>query len=453
MHVGAVLSRCIFKDQTLGQYDFGFQQIEINNEGNGKSVEDIERIINTKNLNNLSNTELEIFKTYKHESTHLLDGTSTLWGMEYTCRMYNWFNDPTEMYLKVISLNDAEIQMHSKLLQNPNIAQNFLKLKYSLEHDEQCGVYVHMHYLNEYDGVIQSTPITMLSLIEGHAYSQEQLISCDLYEDDLVSSNLLVAQVNNDINSLSGSEYSCFLALINQLFPELKLRQKLLIMILISRFSLNAPTFFICSFPEHILSHIFSCAPQELISTLKMEMSRGMHRSTLCLALLLCLAMHSETTKRITNSTTLEEMEEVLLKIYQSNNQSIEDVKSSLLLQYKLEFELLSKLLDEKGAYLAKKLADQFKDKNWYFDDLNTLELPDFFLSNGDKAEPSKRIDYDMEAHMDDKLEKVVNLESALKGLGVARQHLYPHVYQDWLNRIKSGETGTVYYPEVSNGL
>lgn len=367
--------------------------------------------------------------------------------------MYNWFNDPTEMYLKVISLNDAEIQMHSKLLQNPNIAQNFLKLKYSLEHDEQCGVYVHMHYLNEYDGVIQSTPITMLSLIEGHAYSQEQLISCDLYEDDLVSSNLLVAQVNNDINSLSGSEYSCFLALINQLFPELKLRQKLLIMILISRFSLNAPTFFICSFPEHILSHIFSCAPQELISTLKMEMSRGMHRSTLCLALLLCLAMHSETTKRITNSTTLEEMEEVLLKIYQSNNQSIEDVKSSLLLQYKLEFELLSKLLDEKGAYLAKKLADQFKDKNWYFDDLNTLELPDFFLSNGDKAEPSKRIDYDMEAHMDDKLEKVVNLESALKGLGVARQHLYPHVYQDWLNRIKSGETGTVYYPEVSNGL
>jgi len=202
--------------------------------------------------------------------------------------MYNWFNNPTETYLKVISLNDAEIQMHSKLLQNPNTAQNYLKLKYSLEHDEHCGVYVHMHYLNEYDGVIQSTPITMLSLIEGHAYSQEQLISCDLYEDDLVSSNLLVAQVNEDINSLSGSEYSCFLTLINQLFPELKLRQKLLIMILISRFSLNAPTFFISSFPEYILSHIFSGAPEELISALKMEMSRGMHRSTLCLAFLLC---------------------------------------------------------------------------------------------------------------------------------------------------------------------
>ncbi|MBE8233025.1 MAG: hypothetical protein HAW67_04760 [Endozoicomonadaceae bacterium] len=447
------MSRCIFNDQTLGQYDFGLQQIEINNEGNGKSVEDIERIIKTINLATLSDTELEIFKTYKHESTHLLDCTSTLWGMEYTCRMYNWFNNPSEAYLKVLSLNDAEIQMHSKLLKSPSTVQSFHKLKYSLEHDEQCGVFVHMHYLNEYDSLIQSTPITMLSLIEGHAYSQEQLISCDLYEDDLVSSHLLVAKVNEDINTLAGSEYSCFLALINQLFPELKLRQKLLIMILISRFSLNSPTFFIGSFPEYILSHIFSGAPQELISALKMEMSRGMHRSTLCLALLLCLAMHSETTRRITNSTTLEEMEEVLLKIYQSQNESIEDVKSSLVLQHNLEFELLSELLNEKGAYLAKKLADQFKEKNWYFDDLNTLELPDFFLSNGDKVEPDKRIDFDMKAHMDDNLEKVVNLESALKVLGVARQHLYPHVYHDWLNRIKLGETDTVYYPEASNGL
>ena len=169
--------------------------------------------------------------------------------------------------------------------------------------------------------------------------------------------------------------------------------------------------------------------------------------------MLLCLAMHSETTKSVTNSTTLEEMEEVLLKIYQSKNKSIEDVKSSLLLQFKLEFEFVSELLNEKGAYLAKKLADQFKDKNWYFDDLYTLELPDFFLSDGDKVEPSKRIDYDMEAHMDDKLEKVVNLESALGRLGVARQHLYPHVYHDWFNRIKLGETGIVYYPEASDGL
>jgi len=447
------LSRCIFNDQTLGQYDFGFQQIEISNKDNGKSVEDIERIINTRDLDILSGTELEIFKTYKHETTHLLDSTSTLWGMEYTCRMYNWFNTPSDEYLKVISLNDAEIQMHTKLLQNLNAAQHFSKLKYSLEYDEQCGVFVHMHYLNEYDGLIQSTPVTMLSLLEGHAYSQEQLISCDLYAGNLVSSSLLVSKVNDDINSLNGSEYSCFLAMVSQLFPELELRQKLLIMILISRFSLNVPTFFISSFPEDILSHIFSGAPQELISALKMEMSRGMHRCTLCLVLMLCLAIHSESTERITDSTTLEQMERVLLKVFQRHNQTIENVRSSLILQYELEFELLTELLNEKGACLAKQIAEQFKGKNWYFDDLNTLQLPDFFLSNGNKVQPSIRIDYDIEEHMNNMLEKVVELERSLKELGIARQHLYPHVYHDWLNRIKSGETGIRYYPEASNGL
>lgn len=447
------MSKCIFNDQTLGQYDFGFQQIEINNRNNDKSAEDIERIINTRDLGVLSCTELEIFKTYKHETTHLLDCTSTLWGMEYTCRMYNWFNTPSNTYLKVISLNDAEIQMHAKLLQSSYTAQNFFKLKYSLEHDEKCGVFVHMHYLNEYESLIQSTPITMLSVLEGHAYSQEQLISCDLYADNLVSLSLLVSKVNGDISSLSISEYTCFLALVNQLFPELKLRQKLLIMILVSRFSLNAPSIFISSFPEHILNHIFSGAPQELISALKMEMSRGMHRCTFCLALILCLAMHSEMTERITDSTTLEHMEIVLLKIFQRRNQTIEEVRSSLILHYEIEFELLTGLLNEKGACLAKKIAEQFKGKNWYFDDLNILQLPDIFLSNGDRAQPCNRLDYDIEEHMDKMLEKVVSLESSLKKFGVARQHLYPHVYHDWLSRIKAGEVGIRYYPEASNGL
>lgn len=449
-----ILSRNIFNQTTLGQYDFGLQQIELNNTDNRKTVEDIERIIRTQDLSTLSATEFEIFKTYKHETTHLIDGTSTLWGMEYTSRMYNWFNTPSETYLKVLSLNDAEIQMHSKLLSPRSEPNRFLKLKYSLEHDKHCGVFVHMHYLNEYNVVLQSTPITMLSLLEGHAFSQEQLLACEFYErnDDIVSITLLENSVEREISNLSGSEYSCFLAFINQLFPDLKLSHKLLIMILISRFSLNAPTFFIASFPEYILSHIFPGAPQELVSALKMEMARGMHRSTFCFALLLCLAMHSETTK-ITNSTSLEQMEEVLLKIYQSENESIEDVKSSLHWHWKMQFEMLVKLLSEKNANLASKLSEQLISKNWYFDELNALKLPDFFLSSDDKVEPLNRLEYDMEVHVEEMLEKVVNLETALKDIGVARQHLYPHIYHDWLTRIKSGETGSVYYPEASNGL
>jgi hypothetical protein len=452
---GEPLSRHIFNDQALGQYDFGFQQIQVNNDNIGKTAVDIEGIIKVVNLATLSNLELEIYKTYKHETTHLLDSTSTLWGMEYTCRMYNWFNEPSEKYLKVISLNDAEIQMHLHLLETPSKLSRFIKLKYSLEHDEHCGVFVHMHYLDEYGDIIQSTPISMLSLLEGHAYAQEQLLSCELYEKevDIVSAALLASKVNEEISSLKGSEYSCFLTLINQLFPELKLRQQLLIMILISRFSLNAPIFFISAFPESILKHVFHGAPKELVSALKMEMLRGMHRSSLCLILLLCLAMYSETTQEIDDSTSLKEMEDVLLHIYQKQGQLISDVKNSLQVQYNLEFELLLKRLDEKGACLANRIATQFQHENWYFDDLSILELPDFFLSNGDIVKPYNRLDFDSEKHFNDKLDMVVGLEKALKEIGITRQHLYPSVYHDWLNRIKSGGFGTVYYPEASNGL
>ncbi|EOW2077715.1 hypothetical protein ACNZ70_002040 [Vibrio mimicus] len=449
------MSRYIFNDQALGLYDFSLQQIQINSDYSGKTAADIENVIKVVNLADLSDTELEIYKTYKHETTHLLDSTSTLWGMEYTCRMYNWFSAQSEEYLKVISLNDAEIQMHSHLLKVPSKLRRLLNLKYSLEYDENCGVFVHIHYLDQHSDVIQSTPITMLSLLEGHAYAQEQLLSCELYdkEGDIVSSALLASKVSEDIGSLNGSEYSCFLALINQLFPELKLSQQLLIMILISRFSLNAPTFFISAFPENILRRVFHGAPEELISTLKMEFSRGMQRSTFCLILLLCLAIHSETTRKIDDSTSLREMENIILKVYQRQNQSIDDVKKELQMHYNLQFEMLLKLLEEKGAYLANSLAIQFKDKDWYFDDFSALELPDFFLSNGDLVKPCSRLDFDSEQHLEDKLDIAVGLEKALKELGIVRQHLYPSVYHDWLNKIKSGEIGVTYYPNASNGL
>ncbi|MFA0412114.1 hypothetical protein AB4505_28625, partial [Vibrio splendidus] len=67
-----------------------------------------------------------------------------------------------------------------------------------------------MHYLDEYGDILQSTPITMLSLLEGHAYAQEQLLSCELHdkEADIVSSALLASKVSEDISSLDGSEYS-----------------------------------------------------------------------------------------------------------------------------------------------------------------------------------------------------------------------------------------------------
>ncbi|WP_411683422.1 hypothetical protein, partial [Aeromonas caviae] len=110
------MSGYIFSKRFLGCYDFGFQTIEINNDDTRRSIRQLEDIISVSSPCELSNSDFEIYKTYRHEVTHLIDSTATLWGMEYTLRMHRWFNEKNENNLSVLSLNDAEIQMHNHLL-------------------------------------------------------------------------------------------------------------------------------------------------------------------------------------------------------------------------------------------------------------------------------------------------------------------------------------------------
>ncbi|HFD6680573.1 TPA: hypothetical protein ACS705_000577 [Providencia alcalifaciens] len=443
------MSRLIFSELEFGRYDFGMQSIEINNDHNKKNVHEIANIINSRSLSSFSKEELEIYKTYKHERTHQLDCTATLWGMEYTCRMYNWYNNPSSKYLEVISLNDAEVQMHTKFVSANSEACIFKEVKFSLEYDDMCGVFIKGYYLNNYDEIVHTIAVTMLSLLEGHAYAQEQLIACELYEErnDLVSIRLLENEVKKIINDFKSTEYSCFLAMINCYFPNLKLIQQLRLMILVCRFSLNAPNMFLSIFPEEYIKICFPSAKDEYISSLSMELKRGMHRGTYALILLICLAKYSSKTQEISNSTSFEDMENTLLKIYLKEGEGLSDVRDVLRMQWSIEFEVLHNALYEKNATLAFMISKQFIDKYWYFDDLDTLFLPDFHTSDGEKVESSNRLDFDMNCHIDSMIQKVVDLEKAIEQYGMTRRHLAPQVYHDWLLRIKSGETGVRFYP------
>ncbi|HCE1840172.1 hypothetical protein [Vibrio parahaemolyticus] len=448
------MSRVIFNQVELGSYDFGLQLIEINNEANFKSKDDIIRILNTSDLHSLTDTELEIYKTYKHEVTHQLDSTATLWGMEYTNRLYSWFKNPEDNLLEVLSLNDAEIQMHSKLINVSEKIGYYSKILFSLEYDVDCGVYVRFHYHDEDGNSVHSTSVSMLSLLEGHAYAQEQAVSCRIHEhnNDVVALTLLEKKISEATRNFQLTEYSCFLALINQIFPNLKLSQRLNLMIFSARFSLSVSGFFIAMIPDAVLSHIFAKAQADLVSTLKMEMCRGMHRSSYALIVLVCLAMHNEQTGSIDNGTSYTEMEDIFLGCYLSNFKSLDVVKQMLSDSCEVEYELLSEQLIENGAELAARISAQFVNKSWYDDDITKLSLPDFNLSSCDVVSPPKRLLFDTVRHEDIILKKVIELKKAMKRLGVVRQHLAPHVYHDWLVKIRNGEIGYHFYPHSTNG-
>lgn len=439
------MSGYIFSNKFLGCYDFGFQIIEINNDDTKKSISQLVEIISSSEPCELNNDDLEIYKTYRHEVTHLLDATATLWGMEYTLRMHRWFNEKNDSNLSVLSLNDAEIQMHNHLLFDIKINDNYHKINYSLEYDVGCGVFVRFHYFNLKNESLMSVPITMLCLLEGHAYAQEQLMAYNVFleKGDVVSNILLERQVEKDLKNLSATEYSCFIALIYQLFPWLSFKKKMELMIFSAKFSLNIPVFMMGAIPFRLLKHIFSLGPNDYISSLKMEMSRGMHRSTFCLITLLYLAMYSEKIEPITECTNFNDLETMVLNIYPTPilNVGLRNV-------YNMEFEPLIQQLKNTGATLAEEISIQFVDKSWYSSDFEKVFLPSVVLSSGEIVTPKKHIIFDVEEHIDLMLSRVTELNSKIKEYGVVRQHLRPEIYQDMVSRTNEGFNGIVFYPD-----
>ncbi|AYM86685.1 hypothetical protein D9T18_08170 [Pseudoalteromonas agarivorans] len=64
------MSRSIFNNHTLGQYDFFTQSIELNNEAFNLDEQDVLRIINIEEPFGLKGKELKFYTTYLHEFIH-----------------------------------------------------------------------------------------------------------------------------------------------------------------------------------------------------------------------------------------------------------------------------------------------------------------------------------------------------------------------------------------------
>ncbi len=113
-----------------------------------------------------------------HEQTHYLDLTASLWGVEYNLRKIRAVENTTTERVSVFKLNYSELQcIHN------NYTVKFEKFNYKdvhtfkheYEYSEKFGVLLFI-VLIEKNGKQKKIPLTMLSLFEGHAYSNEELI-------------------------------------------------------------------------------------------------------------------------------------------------------------------------------------------------------------------------------------------------------------------------------------
>lgn len=443
------MSRCAFNDTTFGQYDFCLQLVQLNSDVYKRTSEQFSNIFSSS-INNLTDIDFKIYQTYLHEMTHFLDSTTTLWGAEYSGRLYKYLLSDKDQTVDVFSISDSEIQLHfSSKSDEESRYINFSKLKHSLAYDEDNGVHTIINYIGESGDIKFFVPLSMLAIMEGHAYCQEKLIEFKQLKNtkDVVGLSLFQQEINSLLQDSKNSEYSCLLAFVVQLFPHLLIGKQLEIVVFLCRFSLNTPLDFLL-INTSTLKHIFCLAPDELISAMEMEFSRGGNRAQYAFVLLVVLALEDEKLNIINDGSKIEDFEKIVIDALYPATKNFPDQIKAFYSSRRREIETYYKILKGYGADLPALMISQSIDSSLYEIDLISIMLPEIMLYDGTFVGQKNCLNYSIEKHEAKFSLRSSKLERQLKEHGVKKEHLTPHIAHDWLQRIKAGETGIQFYPD-----
>lgn len=448
------MSKNIFNSKNLGDYYFFLHYIELNDERIGISSERAQEIILKEEEKKLSQQDILFLKTYVHEATHLLDSSASLWGIEYSVRLINCLNNIDEnKYVEVFALNHSEIELHKDLLSNrQKLSLEYREMRSILSYDKEHGVHLQFYYYGFSDGsfkVIHKTPVSMLSVLEGHAFVVEQLKEIELYElaKDLVSLKLLEKKCLDVLCVPDITEYTCLLAFTEQLYPNLDFKKKLILIDIVCRFSLNLPSIGF-SFPSVHIDNLFRYSDPELVSSLKMELNRGMNRSSL-FCLVLIVIKYNLDAEPIIELTNFESQISVRVRnIFRRENQTDIQLKELFLSGWSQEYDFGCQVLDEKGFKLASKIAKLNKDNCWQILDLKEVFLPAVGMASGLFINARNPIDFNIEEHFYNYSNAATQLNESLKIVSKKKPHLSPKVYHSWLTDITQGNDNFIKFYE-----
>lgn len=229
-----------------------------------------------------------------HEVTHFLDMTTTLWGLEYTCRKSRVLRQISQQEeynreLDVFKLNTAEIEVHHALLMRDEISLKNCTVTHTISINEDFGPVLTVSY-HRNGKECHRIPISMLTVFEGHATANETIRKIkDLGRlsriECRIATDLMHEEFNNHLNDPSLTEYTCLLYLIRVHFEEeLTLLEMLTLFSEIVRFTLN-----LSSIDMSRLANKIGFAPTKAGATLAQDMRRGASRQIICFKTILFL--------------------------------------------------------------------------------------------------------------------------------------------------------------------
>lgn len=185
-----------------------------------------------------------------HEAVHFTDCTTTTWGLELSYRKFrlmgNIANKEDHSHaLSVFMVNAAELHCHRELVKQGTIPLSCAtSMTHTVEIHESFGPLINIHY-NLNSKSFHSVPLSLLSVLEANAYSNEVLykvISCEGLgdcEEKREYSIKVEAEFNGLLSDSSQSEYTVLINLVRIHFPYLSLKELLVYVSMLCRFTLD----------------------------------------------------------------------------------------------------------------------------------------------------------------------------------------------------------------------
>lgn len=237
------------------------------------------------NFINISPEQAIVRSLLVHEITHLMDLYTTAWGIEYVFRKncaYMGRGKPDyQQRLSVFMLNTAEIESHENLKKtHSEVSLNEAsQINHALVYDQRFGSMIIVNYVAD-NKIIHQTPLSMLSLLEAHATSEEFLSRIN--DAKISTCNPIVGDkiIQQDFKNLLGdrelSEYSLLLFLTQLHFKEfLTFEQIPRLVSSLSRIALDFSAISCVSFGRFISDKFQNI---EIGDNICLDLSRGMSR-------------------------------------------------------------------------------------------------------------------------------------------------------------------------------
>jgi hypothetical protein len=420
-----------------GSFDFYSSLIEIERY-DVRSKDQIEAILCASPESLSEAWQADLLSLFIHEYTHYLDLTCTTWGLEFLLRKNNVVkslddSDALEKYSPVFMLNQAEIELHSKLLDihRKDIKLTDCKTEHAALHSDVYGPIIVVYFTKDDERVL-STPLSMLSVLESNAYASEILCKIRFSEannniDDLL---FLEREVNVYLNSPELSEYSLLLILCKKHFEYLSLKESLvfyqsLVWRILNMNGLNLSV--VSAFLKHTFENKY------VGDAICKDLQRGMSRQVVIFKLILMLHQF------INESKDKRDLIE-LLKIDPKRILSIFFKENSISVMDRLDVGEWSEFtvhlgtaedcsdLQEKEFISATSRYNHGKLQgcSWGELSLSDFVLPDAFLSDGTVINAPNRIDLDIVNYFDHHLDQLSKIENLYKKTDVSKFHIHP---------------------------